>query len=143
MFNKDQELHFSGARSHPDTGLIQRRRQIERQMKHSGSELLRLQQRVIHGRTYEESAAREPDQVTSARVPGHSAVLQTDQSVEGRSAPFFKMLMFNGHYIPSLPRSLEEKAKIPDLTRATLSEGQVLALWEAITATLRPRPGAL
>lgn len=49
-------------------------------------------------------------EVTSARVAGQSAVLQTDQAVEGRDKPFFKMLMFNGHYIPSSPRSLEEKA---------------------------------
>lgn len=127
----------------PDTGLMQRRAQIERQIQRSGAELLWLRPRVIHGKAYEESAGREPAHVTSARVPGHSAVLQTDQAVEGRSAPFFKMLMFNGHYIPSPPRSLEEQAKIPDLQRATLSEAQMLALWEAITATLRPRPGAL
>ncbi len=127
----------------PDTGLMQRRAQIERQIQRSGAELLWLRPRVIHRKAYEESAGREPAHVTSARVPGHSAVLQTDQAVEGRSAPFFKMLMFNGHYIPSPPRSLEEQAKIPDLQRATLSEAQMLALWEAITATLRPRPGAL
>ena len=127
----------------PDTGLMQRRAQIERDSRRSGIEILRFSARQIGVDGYEEYVAREPDQVTSARVAGHTAIVQTDQAAQGIERPFLTVQFFNGHYIPSPPRSLEEKAMIPDLTRATLSEGQVLALWEAITATLRPRPGAL
>ncbi|PPE64863.1 T6SS immunity protein Tli4 family protein, partial [Caldimonas caldifontis] len=127
----------------PDTGLMQRRAQIERDSRRSGIEILRFSARQIGVDGYEEYVAREPDQVTSARVAGHTAIVQTDQAAQGIERPFLTVQFFNGHYIPSPPRSLEEKAMIPDLTRATLSEGQVLALWDAITATLRPRPGAL
>lgn len=91
---------------------------------------------------YEESIGREPKEVTGARVPGHTAILQTDQAAQGRQAPFVAVEMFNGHYIPWPERSLEEAAKVPELQRATLSEAEVIALWDAITATLRPRPGA-
>jgi hypothetical protein len=127
----------------PETGLMQRRKEIERQTRMAGIEFLRFAPRTIGGHAYEESIGREPAEVSSARVAGHTAIIQTDQSIEGQEHPFLTIEFYNGHYIPSPPRSLEEKAKIPDLTRATLSEGQVLALWEAITATLRPRPGAL
>ncbi|MFN3295682.1 T6SS immunity protein Tli4 family protein [Caldimonas sp.] len=127
----------------PESGLLQRRSQIERDTRRSGIEILRLVPRNIGHDGYEEFVAREPAKVTSARVNGHTAVVQTDQNAQGVARPFLTIELFNGHYIPSPPRSLEEQAMIPDLTRATLSEGQVLALWDAITATIRPRPGAL
>ncbi|MCH2097048.1 MAG: T6SS immunity protein Tli4 family protein [Pseudomonadales bacterium] len=126
----------------PETGLMQRRADIERQAKHAGIEFLRFTTRQLHGVAYEESIGREPKEVTGARVPGHTAILQTDQAAQGRQAPFVAVEMFNGHYIPWPERSLEEAAKVPELQRATLSEAEVIALWDAITATLRPRPGA-
>ncbi|MFN3416386.1 MAG: T6SS immunity protein Tli4 family protein [Caldimonas sp.] len=143
VFVQVSSISGDGNVARPDTGLMQRKSQIERDSRRSGIDILRFSARAIGKDGYEEYVAREPEKVTSARVAGHTAIVQTDQSVQGVERPFLTIEFYNGHYIPSPPRSLEEKAKIPDLTRATLSEGQVLALWEAITATLRPRPGAL
>ncbi|GIX23876.1 MAG: hypothetical protein KatS3mg122_1107 [Caldimonas sp.] len=143
VFLQVSSISGDGNVPRPDTGLMQRRSQIERDSRRSGIDILRFSARAIGNDGYEEYVCREPAKVTSARVPGHTAIVQTDQSLQGFERPFLTIEFYNGHYIPSPPRSLEEKAKIPDLTRATLSEGQVLALWDAITATLRPRPGAL
>ncbi|GIX23227.1 MAG: hypothetical protein KatS3mg122_0458 [Caldimonas sp.] len=143
VFLQVSSVSGNGNVARPDTGLMQRRSQIERDSRRSGIDILRFSARVIGKDGYEEYVGREPAQVTSARVPGHTAIVQTDQSVQGVERPFLTIEFYNGHYIPSPPRSLEEMAKIPDLTQATLSEAQVLALWDAITATLRPRPGAL
>lgn len=126
-----------------DDTMLQRASSIERQLAAAGIKTLRKGPRTIHGLPYEEWLSREPETVTSARVPGHGLTLHGNEAAKDPRKPNIEFTFYNGHYIPSPPRSLEEKAKIPDLTRATLSEGQVLALWEAITATLRPRPGAL
>ncbi len=126
-----------------DDTMLQRASSIERQLAAAGIKTLRKGPRTIHGLPYEEWLSREPETVTSARVPGHGLTLHGNEAAKDPRKPNIEFTFYNGHYIPSPPRSLEEAAKIPDLTRATLSEGQVLALWETITATLRPRPGAL
>ncbi|PPE64869.1 T6SS immunity protein Tli4 family protein [Caldimonas caldifontis] len=126
-----------------DDTMLQRASSIERQLAAAGIKTLRKGPRTIHGLPYEEWLSREPETVTSARVPGHGLTLHGNEAAKDPRKPNIEFTLYNGHYIPSPPRSLEEKAMIPDLTHATLSEGQVLALWEAITATLRPRPGAL
>ncbi|WP_396270980.1 T6SS immunity protein Tli4 family protein [Ideonella sp.] len=61
------------------------------------------------------------------------------------SAPFFSLGLSNGFFIPKPVRpedELEEAATRKPLPKATFSEAQVLALWDAIVPTLRPRPGA-
>ncbi|MFN3416646.1 MAG: T6SS immunity protein Tli4 family protein, partial [Caldimonas sp.] len=126
-----------------DDTMLQRSHSIERQLAAAGIKTLRKGPRTIHGLPYEEWLSREPETVTSARVPGHGLTLHGNEAAKDPRKPNIEFTFYNGHYIPWPPRSLEEAAKVPDLTRATLSEGQVLALWEAITATLRPRPGAL
>lgn len=126
-----------------DDTMLQRASSIERQLAAAGIKTLRKGPRTIHGLPYEEWLSREPETVTSARVPGHGLTLHGNEAAKDPRKPNIEFTFYNGHYIPSPPRSLEEQAMIPDLTRATLSEGQVLALWDAITATIRPRPGAL
>ena len=61
------------------------------------------------------------------------------------SAPFFSLSLSNGFFIPKPVRpenELEEAATRKPLPKATFSEAQVVALWDAIVPTLRPRPGA-
>ncbi|GIX24422.1 MAG: hypothetical protein KatS3mg122_1653 [Caldimonas sp.] len=61
----------------PETGLMQRRKDIERQTRMAGIKLLRFAPRTIGGHAYEESIGREPAEVSSARVAGHTAIIES------------------------------------------------------------------
>ncbi|WP_019560426.1 T6SS immunity protein Tli4 family protein, partial [Caldimonas manganoxidans] len=61
----------------PETGLMQRRKEIERQTRMAGIKLLRFAPRTIGGHAYEESIGREPAEVSSARVAGHTAIIES------------------------------------------------------------------
>ncbi|QPC32349.1 hypothetical protein IS481_04020 [Caldimonas thermodepolymerans] len=125
-----------------DETMLQRSGSIMKWMVFAGMRTLRKGERVIHGQPYEEWLVREPADVTSARVPGHGLRLHGNETSHDPARPSIELYLYNGHYIPSPPKSLEEQAKTPFLKRATLSEAQVVALWDAITPTLRLRPGA-
>jgi len=125
-----------------DETMLQRSGSIMKWMVFAGMRTLRKGERVIHGQPYEEWLVREPADVTSARVPGHGLRLHGNETSHDPARPSIELYLYNGHYIPSPPKSLEEQAKTPILKRATLSEAQVVALWDAITPTLRLRPGA-
>ena len=139
------DVYFSfnhTTRVREDDTMLQRSASIERQFAEAGIRTLRKGSRSIHGLAYEEWLTHEPAEVTTADVEGNGFVLRGNEAERDPRKPSIELNLYNGHYIPTPEISLEEDAKIPTLQRASLSDAEAVALWDAVTATLRPRPGA-
>ena len=72
---------------------------------------------------------------TTANLPvqGHLFSLEANYS-GGALTPYLLLDMMNGY-----PNSL---AQSDEIEKASLTEGEAIALWEAVSRTLRPRPNA-
>jgi hypothetical protein len=79
---------------------------------------------------------------TIDRIPGTEFILEVHSKTASAKTPLLMVEMFNGARIPGPTLSNEESAVVPPLQKASLSEAEAVALWDAVTATLRPRPGA-
>jgi hypothetical protein len=125
------------------TTLFDRAPDVERSMKDGGSKTLRKQKPTLHDQTYEEWLfinTPEQDDVRGSYFLIHGNELRTDPA-----QPFIEFKLHNGNRIPVGQLSMEEKDRLglfKPLTKATLSDAEALAIWDKVTATLRPRPGA-
>lgn len=125
------------------TTLFDRTSDVERSMKDGGSKTLRKQKRTLHGQAYEEWLfvnTPEQDDVRGAFFLMHGNELRTDPA-----QPFIEFKLHNGNRIPTPQMGMEEKDRLglfKPLTKATLSDAEALAIWDKVTATLRPRAGA-
>lgn len=125
------------------TTLFDRAPDVERSMKDGGSKTLRKQKRTLHGQAYEEWLfinTPEQDDVRGAYFLMHGNELRTDPA-----QPFIEFKLHNGNRIPAPEMGMEEKDRLGlfrPLTKATLSDTEALTIWDKVSATLRPRPGA-
>jgi len=119
--------------------LLERTAKVEKEMQDSGTQTVRKGKRDIGGLPYEEWLMRGP---TPDRVPGTMFMLHGNETASEPAKPFVELRLFNGFRIPAPERTLEQKAQLKDLERATLTEAQAVALWDKVVATLRVRPGA-
>jgi Tle cognate immunity protein 4 C-terminal domain/Tle cognate immunity protein 4 N-terminal domain len=119
-----------------DETMLQRSAKTEREMRDSGTTTVRKGARTSHGFAFEEWLMRGP---TPARVSGHMFGLKANETIGSPEKPFMHLTLFNGFRIPVGEQTLEESAQMHELTKATLSEAESVALWDAVTATLRPR----
>lgn len=120
--------------------LLERTAKVEQEMQGSGTQTIRKGKRDLNGLPYEEWLMRGP---TPDRVPGTMCTLHGNETASDPAKPFVELRLFNGFRIPAPERSLEEKAQLKDLEKATLTEAQAVALWDKVTVTLRVRPGAI
>ncbi|MBA3597384.1 MAG: hypothetical protein H0W40_08400 [Methylibium sp.] len=120
--------------------LLERTAKVEREMQRSGTTTVRKGKRDIQGQPVEEWLMRGP---TPERVPGTMFDLQANVTERDPAKPFVSLTLFNGFRIPAPPRTLEESALVGNLTSASLSEAEAVALWDAVTPTLRKRTIAL
>jgi hypothetical protein len=128
---------------HEETTLLQRSGQVEGEMNASGTRTIRKGKREIYKLPYEEWLMHGP---TPDRVPGTMFTLLGNEVAKGADKPFVKLLMHNGFRVIQ-PHNLTDKQKeklglYSSLERATLSETEALAIWDKVSATLRPRAGA-
>lgn len=128
---------------HEKTTLLQRSSQVESEMSQSGTQTVRKGQRTIDGHPYEEWLMKGP---TPAQVAGTMFTLHGNEVAEGAAKPFVSLVLYNGFRVLQ-PAGLtleqqEQRGLFKDLKKATLSEAEAVALWDKVTATLRPRPGA-
>ncbi|WP_395062671.1 T6SS immunity protein Tli4 family protein [Paraburkholderia silvatlantica] len=70
---------------------------------------------------------------TAARVPGHLFRLEANITVSGAMTPYLVLEMNNGGFNSFTADSIE---------KASLTEGEAIALWDTVSRTLRPRPNA-
>lgn len=129
--------HFSSV--HETKGLLARAADVERGLKASEALTIRKGERKLPGAHYEEWLAKGP---TPEHVQGTLFSLHGDETGDSPAKPFTELRLFNGYRIPAPERSAEESAVLQDLTRATFSEAEAVAIWDRITASVRVRPGA-
>ncbi len=126
-----------------DKTLFQRAPEVERGMKHNQVKTLRKSARTIHGLPYEEWLfGNTPYQ---DEVRGTQFLLHGNETGLDPSRPYLKLAMYNGDRIPTPDLNMAEKDKLElnkALAKATLTDSAAIAIWDKITATLRPRPGA-
>jgi hypothetical protein len=138
----DVYFHFSVNKDDgkEQQSLLQRMGQVEREMKASGTQTVRKGKRQIHALDYEEWLMKGP---TAYDVPGTMFTFVGNETQRGATHPFIRLELFNGFRIPAPELTSEESAQLKKLERATLSEAEAVAVWDKVTGTFRPRPGAL
>lgn len=123
--------------------LFQRASELEKGMARAGVKTLRKAKRDIHGEPYEEWLFTNTPYQDDVR--GTRFVLHGNESGEKPDQPFLKLALYNGDRIPVPELSMEQKDRLglnAPLTKATLTDAEAQGIWDKVTATLRPRPGA-
>lgn len=79
-------------------------------------------------------------------VMGQLFSLEANSKIGSSETPMLNIDFWNGDRegkpVPDGSTSTYELPEPPPLTKSSLSETESIALWDAITSTLRPRPGA-
>lgn len=115
--------------------LLQRGSSIEAMLSASNGKTVRKGKAKGQGVAFEEWLMSG---TTDAKIPGHQFSLEANATTGSATSP---MLITNFHN--GLRWQDEDRDNPPPaLTRATFSEAQSVALWDAVTRTLRTRPGA-
>ena len=121
------------------TTLLQRGPAIEAGLSKVNGKTLRKGSREVNGLKFEEWLLRR-ESSAGAMLYDHTLELN---SKEGNAAkPLFTLDLTSGVEHPGPQESLEEAATKKPIQKSTLSEAESIALWDKVTATLRPRPGA-
>ncbi|MGS0978242.1 T6SS immunity protein Tli4 family protein [Burkholderia glumae] len=116
-----------------DTSLLQRFQPLNSQIKEAGGTVIRKGTVVLEIGKAEELLIAG---LTPARVPGHSFSLEVNSTSSSAQAPFLSLDMRNG----GLNLDPRDGKKID---KASLTEGEAIGLWDAVSRTLRLRPGAM
>ena len=121
--------------------LLDRGKDIEANERNAGGHTLRKGKRQFHGGlAFEEwlSAGN-----TDEHVKGHQFSLEANSRIGSAQTPLLNIDFQNGRRfgVPDKrpPGSIPLDSP-PPLAKASLTEGEAVALWDAITETLRARP---
>ena len=123
--------------------LLQRSPRAERALAKAGTKILRKGTRNIHGQAFEEVLLRNTVEQDGLR--GEWFMMNGNELRTDPAQPFIDLSFRNGNRIPVPEMSMEQKDELrlnEILTKATLTEAESLAIWDKVSATLRPRPGA-
>lgn len=132
------DMHDVGFRLDTDssisepTTLLQRGSDIEASLKASDGRTIRKGRVDLHGMQAEEWLT---EGLTPAKARGHYFVLEANSKIGSALTPLVRLDIDNGGRLPSIDGDRK-------LTQASLSEGEAIALWDAVSRTLRPRPNA-
>jgi hypothetical protein len=119
--------------------LLQRGAGINEMLKQVNGRTLRKGAREANGLKYEEwLVMRESD----PGVPDYHMTLEMNSKEGNAKNPLVTFDMSSGVRKPGPSLSVEESIAQKPITKATLDEAESVALWDKVTATLRPRPGA-
>lgn len=120
------------------TTLLQRGKDIETMLTQVHGKTLRKGSRQQHGMEFDEwLMMRAPD-----GVENYHATLEANSLFGNATRPLFIVDFSSGVEHPGPELSLEQVAVHKPILKATLGEAESVALWDKMTATLRPRPGA-
>lgn len=146
----DVHLHFlSDSRIQTDESLLDRESRIVENGKELSSHYRRLRsgsRKSNTGFAFDELLSAEPTDEyleggKSEKILGHYFQLEANSKIGKAATPLLMIALNNGQRERD-PRGLTETydKPWPRLSKASLSEAQAIALWDAITSTLRPRP---
>jgi hypothetical protein len=116
-----------------DTSLLQRFQPFHAQIKATGGTVIRKGTVDLDGGKAEELLIAG---LTPAELPGHLFSLEINSISSGPETPFLSLDMSNG----GLDLDPRDGKKID---KASLTEREALALWDAVSRTIRMRPGSL
>lgn len=129
-----------------DTSLLERGQAIKAMIEAAKGYTVRKGSRKANGLTFEEwliAGNTNERTVDGTHVKGHFFTLEGNSKLGNAKAPVFIVELFNGEREsePDDGIPAHEKIPRPNLTQASFSEAQTVALWDAMSNTLRPRPG--
>lgn len=130
--------HLSGIASDTET-LLDRGPAIEKHLKERNGMTLRKGKRESHSLKFEEWLSSVGSE-TSPGMMFHDMTLEMNSKTVSAVTPLFIVDLDSGVEYPGPALSLEEAAVHKPLTQATFNAAQTVALWDKVTATLRPRP---
>jgi hypothetical protein len=121
------------------TTLLDRAKDIEWTLRESEGKTVRKGRRESTGKIVFE------EWLTSLRtdnhVMGHHFLFEANSKVGSAKSPLLNIDLHNGLRAPR-PERPYDSPEPPVIEKASLSEAEAVSLWDAITNTLRPRPGA-
>ena len=121
-----------------DNELLDRGAEIEANLKTVEGRTLRKGSRKLKGIDAQEWLLTRKGEATML----HDFTLEANSKTGSAKTPVLILVLTNGARVPQLPLTTEESATLKPLTKATLAEAESVALWDAVTPSLRPRPGA-
>jgi len=110
------------------TTLLQRGASINEMIKASDGQTLRKGTVDLPGMQAEEWLTAG---LTAAEVRGHYFVLEANSKIGSAKTPYVRLDMDNGARVEG-----------DTLTQASLTEGEAVSVWDAVSRSLRPRPNA-
>ena len=131
-----------------DNTLLDRSREIDASLEAADGRTVRKGKRKTNGISFEEwLTVGNTNELTEDRTPikGHLFTLEGNSKTGSVKTPLFIIELHNGEREsePGDPILYPNRPPRANLKQASLSEAEAVALWDAITNTLRPRPGAL
>jgi Tle cognate immunity protein 4 C-terminal domain/Tle cognate immunity protein 4 N-terminal domain len=124
-----------------DDTLLDRSKSVEANVRDANGHTLRKGERKSHGGLAFEEWLLAGN--TDDHVKGHLFSLEVNSKIGSAQTPLLNIDFHNGQRIGTPdkrpPGSLPLDSP-PPLAKSSLSEGEAVALWDAITDTLRPRP---
>jgi hypothetical protein len=123
--------------------LLDRVDAVEQALKQADGRVLRKGRRHVNGIRGEELlyTVRGDDGLLKANPMTHSFTFEANSRIGSANTPIITIDFYNGVRKPEPPRN-EGSDFPPPITKATLSEAESMALWDAVIPTIRPRPGA-
>src|SRR5450830_353071 len=73
--------------------------------------------------------------ITNSKIAGHHFALEANSRNSSEKTPLMILEMDNGVFPSNIPEA--------ERTKASLTEGEAVALWDAVSRTIRVRPGAM
>lgn len=117
--------------------LLQRGPAIEEELKQVDGRTLRRGSRQTNNLKFDEwLAERESD----PGVKDYDLTLELNSKAGTASEPLFLVELASGVRHPHPARSLEESAVLQPIKKASFDAAESIALWDAVSVTLRPRP---
>jgi len=121
-----------------ETNLLERGREINTMLEASQGRTVRKGRRDVNGQKIEEWLMAGK---TNNKIDGNQFTLEINSKTSSAKTPLLIVDLHNGLRAPRPERPYDAPFP-PDIEKATLSEAEAVALWDAVTQTLRPRPGA-
>lgn len=122
-----------------ESRLLERGKEINAMLDEVNGRTLRKGTRNENGQEFEEwLMMRESD----PGVKDYHLILEMNSQEGNASRPFATLTMSSGIRKPGPTPTLEQAATRKPIEKATLGEAESVALWDRVTATFRPRPGA-
>jgi hypothetical protein len=132
--HRDVNFRLESEMLHQSNSLLQRGAAINNMLENSDGRTVRKSAVNLQG--LQEVEEWLTSGLTVSHIQGHYFTLEANSTIGGNAkTPLLIFNMRNGAFPEDIPDE--------DKTRASLTEGEAVALWDAVSRTIRVRPGAM